>query len=45
MSDFIADSESPCPLKGGFELCLLPKAPPLILKAVTQLLDIVACIR
>ena len=45
MSDFIADSESKCLLKKGVEFCLLPKVPPLVLEAVTQLLDIVACIR
>ena len=42
MSDFIADSESPCQLKGGSEFCLLTKVLPLVLEAVTQLLDIVA---
>ena len=45
MSHFIADSDSPCQLKGGFEFCLLTKVLPLVLEAVTQLLDIVACIR
>ena len=45
MSHFIADSESPCQLKGEFEFCLLTKVLPLVLEAVTQLLDIVACIR
>ena len=45
MSDFIADSESSGQLKGGFEFCLLTKVHPLVLEAVTQLLDIVACIR
>ena len=44
-SVFIADSESPCHLKGGFEFCLLPNVFSLVLEAVTQLLDIVACIR
>ena len=45
MSNFIADCESSGQLKGGFEFCLLTKVLPMVLEAITQLLDIVACIR